>query len=446
MTVTLIIISLALVISIGAIIHLINRKPAEDPRLSEQLAIIEAQKAQIYEQKVINDGLTEETATLRTSLAVAQERIAAAETRLQEEKAAWAQRLQDKDADLRQQLESERALLADRFTALAVKALNDNASQIDERSKKSFEAVVGPLKANLESFQQAFRDSYSTEHNERLSLREEIASLQKLGKEMSHEAMRLSTALRGNNGVQGRWGEMVLKNILENSGLENGPDGYELQNAQTDEEGGIRPDAVIHCPGNRDIIIDSKVVITDYLRMLEADSETERQELLRNHVRAVEKQITALGSKDYQKRYGFKNGSFVFLFLPHEGAYIAAINAKPELWQKAYESNIVLASPAHLVSAVRMVEQMWEHDAQDKNLERIVQQGVRLANSITMFLSEVDGVYDAIDKARFTFDNAVKRFHTGNGNLVRTVNELASLGVKASVKTQIPKRFSEQSD
>ena len=336
------------------------------------------------------------------------------------------------------QLEHEREMLGEKFKALAADVLQANSTVLDRNSRISLEAVLSPMKTNLEEFIKSYRDTCDGDKKDRMSLLAEIQNLHKLNSEVSRETGRLATALKGNTGVQGRWGEMVLANILEHSGLQEGR-WFVTQESTTVEGDRLRPDAVIHCPGNRDIIIDSKVSLTAYLQMLEADTEEKRALLAKEHLASVENHIKTLRNKDYQSKIGAKKGDFVLMFMPHEGAYLTAMHTNPDLWMKAYDSHVVMVSPTHLVTVLHLVEQMWQSEDQTANAEKIAECGTKLANSIVAFLEDLDSLGKGLNNAMNSYNSAVKRFSTGNNNVTTLANRLCKLGLKA--KKQIPARF-----
>ena len=360
------------------------------------------------------------------------------ETQLTELRQAYETQIAELKNSYQAQLEHERDMLGEKFKALAADVLQANSTVLDRNSRISLEAVLSPMKTNLEEFIKSYRDTCDVDKKDRMSLLAEIQNLHKLNSEVSRETGRLATALKGNTGVQGRWGEMVLANILEHSGLQEGR-WFVTQESTTVDGDRLRPDAVIHCPGNRDIIIDSKVSLTAYLQMLEADTEEKRAQLAKEHLASVENHIKTLRNKDYQSKIGAKKGDFVLMFMPHEGAYLAAMHTNPDLWMKAYDNHVVMVSPTHLVTVLHLVEQMWQSEDQTANAEKIAECGTKLANSIVAFLEDLDSVGKGLNNALSSYNSAVKRFSTGNNNVTTLANRLSKLGLKA--KKQIPARF-----
>lgn len=328
-------------------------------------------------------------------------------------------------------ISSEREMTSERFRVMADDVLRDTSRRFDQESVVSLQAILAPVKDSLDHFRRSYRECYDSENRERSSLREEIRQLHDLNIRVGAEAARLSSALKGNTGVQGRWGEMVLVNILEHSGLERSR-WFATQESSTGENGArLRPDAVIHCPGNRDIIIDSKTNITHYLRAIEADNESERNELMKEHVRAVERQMSSLSKKEYQNNIGAKNGDFVVMFMPHEGAYIAAMESRPTLWEQAYEKHVIIASPTHLVTVVRLVEQMWQSHDTTENAIRIADTASTMLDSVATFMADFETLGKTINKASREYESVVKRLSGGNNNILRVAERLRQLGVRA---------------
>lgn len=364
----------------------------------------------------------------------------AAAERLLEARTADAER---RTAEMRrayeERLASEREATGERFKAIAADILQANSRQLDERSRLSLETVLGPMKTSLDNFTKDFKDCYSSEHTDRLSLREGIESLVRLNLRVSDETRNLTQALKGNNQWQGRWGEMVLQNILEHSGLERGR-WFVTQQSSTDEDGErLRPDAIINCPQERKIIIDSKVSLTSYLQLSSADSDTERAELGKAHVRSLENHIKCLRDKGYQDRIGVNKADFVLMFVPHEGAYIAAMNADPALWQRAYDSRVIIVSPTHLVTVIKLVEQMWQTDDRNVNALRIAEEAGKILDKLSGFLADLAKIDDGLAKARDAYSAAVSKLSSGRGNLLGRADLLRSLGAKAT--KPVPARF-----
>lgn len=379
----------------------------------------------------------------RDRLHQAELRAATADALLKSSMADAEKRLDEARRFAAEQLEHERQTTGERFKALAADVLRLTSHQLDERSRASLETVLAPVRTSLEAFTKDFKDAYSVENTERLSLRESIRTLAQLNQRVSEETSRLTQALRGDNRWQGRWGEMVLQNILEASGLEQGRC-MMLQKGTTDEEGDqLRPDAIINCPDNRRLLIDSKVTLTAFLRLTQAATEAERAECLKAHVRAVESRVKDLSSKDYTRRMGAEAADFVLMFIPHEAAYIACMDAKPDMWMHAFDNKVIIASPTHLVTLIKLVEQMWANSDRNANAAVIADEAGKLLDKLNGFLKDLGNVADALGKAQKCFDDAMQKLSTGRGNVLGRADRMRRLGAKAG---PLPERYLRELD
>lgn len=426
-----------------------TRRAAEDLRRSQADNAAEMLRTQadtaarrLDEQRLALEARMEELKQIHARQLDELRQLHAAQ--LDELRAADARQLEELRQAHAAQLAHERETLGERFKALAADILSANSRQLDEHSRASLEAALSPMKTSLEEFTKGYRECYAIENRDRLSMREEIRALHELNTRVGREAGRLATALKGNTSVQGKWGEMVLANILEHSGLQQGRWFVTQESTTADDGRRLRPDAVIHCPKGRDIIIDSKVSLTAYLAMLDADTDDERAALLKAHLQSVESHIRELRDKEYQRNIGAGKGDFVLMFMPHEGAYLAAMNASSDLWQRAYDSHVVIVSPTHLVTVVRLVEQMWTTEDQTANSLKIADTAETLLTTVTAFLADMLAVGDNMDKARKTYDSALKRLRSGNNNVVRVATRLRDLGVKS--RKEIDARLLDDDD
>ena len=362
-----------------------------------------------------------------------------------EERLAAEERRREADAEaMERRIADERAALGERFKAMAVEVLQANSRQLDQQSRTSLEAVLNPMKTSLENFTRDFKDCYATEHSDRLSLREGIQTLAELNRRVSEETQRLTHALKGDTRMQGHWGEMVLQNILEHSGLEQGR-WFVTQESDTDENGNrLRPDAVINCPKERKIIIDSKVSLSSYLDWLNADDDAARESCSKAHVKSVENHIRCLRDKSYQDRIGVCKADFVLMFMPHEGAYLMAMQSAPDLWQRAYESRVVIVSPTHLVTVVKLVEQMWQSEDHNINALKIAEEAGKMLEKLIAMLDDFAKIGDSLAKSQTAYDNALKKLKEGNGNVIKRIEKLERMGVRA--KKSLPAKMSADID
>lgn len=326
-----------------------------------------------------------------------------------------------------------------RFQNIANEILANNSRVFKEQNETRLSEILTPLKENIEQFKKTINDSYSNEARERFSLQERIKELIELNQSISKEAKDLTTALKGNSKVQGDWGEMILENILEKSGLEKGRE-YTVQQT-TDENGNtlrnengtaLRPDVVINYPGDRYVVIDSKVSLSAYVNYINSETQEEQETYAKQHLTSVRNHIAELRNKKYQDYVGGGKTDFVMMFIPNEAAYITAMQLDSNLWQDAYDVRVLLVSPTQLISALRLVAQLWSHDRQTRNAIEIAKVGGNMYDKFVGFVDDMYKIEKSIKQANDTYNSAMNKLHEGRGNLVSYAEKMRTLGAKAS--------------
>lgn len=326
------------------------------------------------------------------------------------------------------------------FNELATKILDEKTRKSDDRLNE----ILSPLKENIERLKKEISERSIKDSENHASLREQIGLLRDLNTQIGKDATYLANALKGNNSVQGNWGEQMLEHILSTSGLIEGEQ-FEVQvtkdkdgNLFTNEDGGrLRPDVIVHLPGDKDIIIDSKVSFRAYIDYVNAVDEKVQQEKLKEHAASVKKHVDELATKSYQD-YVRKSGDFVMMFIPNEGAYLAAMHADSHLWEYAYDKRVVIISPTHLISVLKLVSQLWGHDKQTKNALRIAEEAGKLYDRFVDFTEYMRNIDKGITNARQAYDKAMAKLQDGRGNIIKQVETLQELGAKAKKKLQLP--------
>lgn len=332
--------------------------------------------------------------------------------------------------------EKEKARMAEeneiRFKNLATEILRQNAMEFKAKQEEHLGEILRPLHDNIEQFKKTFAESYDKESRERFALDKHIQQLVELNRSIGKEAQDLTRALRGNSKVQGDWGEMILEGILQRSGLERGRE-YTIQECTSDTGGRrLRADVIINYPDGRRAVIDSKVSLTEYVNYVNAEEKEERQAALSAHLRSVRSHIAELRDKNYQDYFGDKKSDFVMMFIPNEGAYLAAMNADNAIWQEAYDSRVIIISPTHLISVIKLVEQLWQHDRQTRNALDIAKSAGAMLDKFSGFLEDMLKIEKCLNGARDSFDAAMKKLSTGTGNLITRARKLKDMGAKTS--------------
>jgi DNA recombination protein RmuC len=262
-------------------------------------------------------------------------------------------------------------------------------------------------------------------------LQEKIRQLTDLNQTVSAEAKRLTEALRGEAKTRGNWGELVLEKILEASGLRRDKE-YRIQVTLKGEAGAYRPDVIVYLPENKHIVIDSKVSLVHFERLSSADAN--REELLKSHCASLRSHVKDLAEKGYSALEGVNAPDFVFMFVPIEAAFLEAMNFDPEIYDFAFQKKVILLSPSTLLAALKLVQNIWRQEEQNRNAQQIARQGALLYDKFAGFVDDLQKVGTQLDTARDTWDKAFRKLSTGRGNLLSAAEKLRELGVQPAKK------------
>ena len=336
------------------------------------------------------------------------------------------------------------------FNVLASDVLKRNSESLKEANSEQIDALLRPLKENIESFKKTISEGYVKETSSRKLLEVQIERLVKLNETIGEEARNLTSALKGNSKVQGDWGEMILETLLENAGLERGIN-FETQltrdsggNVLKNDEGKLlRPDVLIKLPDNHSIIVDSKVSLTAFVDYCNAEDENVRIVAGKKHLQSVYAHIDELYAKMYQNN--LKGAAdYVMMFIPNESAYIAAVQLDINLWKYAYERGVIIVSPTHLFSVMSIVSQLWRQDKQNRNAMLIAERGGKLYDKLVLFMESFEKVGKSIDDAMTSYNKSFNQLRTGKGNVLRQAEDMKNLGAKAS--KSLPERLSDSAE
>lgn len=333
------------------------------------------------------------------------------------------------------------------FKAMAAEVLEKNSEIFNKQSQQRLEEMLRPFDTDLKQFREKVEGYYGEESKQRFSLQESIKSLVEANQRISQDAVNLTNALVGtnNNKFQGDWGETILEQILENSGLVKGQQwevqatmrdelGCALQNDESDSR--MIPDVVVHFPGKRDIIIDSKVSLKAYMAYLGAEDETTRTFYLKEHVASVRNHIDCLAGKRYDK-YNVNSLDYVMLFIPNEPSYFVAMEADNKLWNYAYKKGIVLISPSNLITTLFVVNSLWTRERQQRDVQKIVDTANAIYDKFVNFIDNFTKIDGALKKASEAYTDALKQLTTGKGNITKRLSDLKEQGLLTTTK-QIP--------
>ncbi|WP_280359229.1 DNA recombination protein RmuC [Pseudomonas sp. BN606] len=334
--------------------------------------------------------------------------------------------------------EQQKASLSEQFKLLSNEILEAKAQALQESSKLSLSAVMTPFQQSIDTFKREVQEIHHRETTQQGELRKELESLKALNQQITTEAHELSTALRGQKKLQGNWGELVLENVLDRSGLQMGKD-YQREVSITTEEGRQRPDAVVYLPQGKHLIIDAKVSLNAYTRFVNAEDERERAVALKEHVQAVASRIKELADRDYYKLPGLNSPDMVFMFIPIESAFVEALKADETLFQQAIENNVLVATPTTLLTSLNIVRQLWRYEDQNKHTAALASRAEAVFKKLNTFLGSFEKIKKGLETATEAYVKAEGQLVSGKGNLVKQVGEFKNLA--PAIKAQLPAYF-----
>lgn len=339
------------------------------------------------------------------------------------------------------------------FKAMASEELEKSNELFNRQSQERLETLLKPFDNDLRQFREKVENYYGEESKQRFALQENIKSLVEANQRISRDAVNLTNAIVGtnNNKFQGDWGETILEQILENSGLIKGEQ-WELQVTLRDDAGNalrndessrfMKPDVIVHFPGKRDIIIDSKVSLKAYMSYLSATDDATRALHLKEHVASVRRHIDGLAGKRYDK-YNINSLDYVMLFIPNEPSYFMAMEADNTLWNYAYKKGVVLISPSNLISTLFVVNSLWTRERQQRDVQRIVDIANAIYDKFVNFTDNFKKIETSLEKAQEAYRDAYKQLKTGKGNITKRLHELKEQGLLTTTK-QLPEELTTE--
>ena len=339
--------------------------------------------------------------------------------------------LQEKLREQKAELENLQQKFALEFKALANEIFEEKSKKFTDQNKVNISELLNPLKERISEFEKKVDTNSKESLEQSTALREQLKSLRELNQQMSKEAENLTKALKGDTKAQGNWGEFILESILEKSGLEKGREYFVQESHNTEEGRRYQPDVIVRLPDNKNIIVDSKVTLIAYERYVNTN-EDEQLANLKAHILAMRNHIKGLGDKNYHKLYGIDGLDFVLMFIPIEPAFSLAVQMDGELFNDAYEKNIVIVSPSTLIATLRTISNIWKNEYQNQNALEIARQGGNLYDKFVAFTDDLVKVGNSLDSTQRVYKEAMKKLYEGKGNLINRAQTIKELGAKAS--------------
>jgi DNA recombination protein RmuC len=351
---------------------------------------------------------------------------------------------QEKLNEQKQDIEQTRTHFQREFENIAEKLLKEKSREFTDVNKLSIDTILNPLKENIKAFEEKVDKVYNMEAAERNTLKGVITQLMDLNKLISTEASNLTKALKGDNKKQGNWGEVILEKVLERSGLIRDRE-YRIQASLNSIEGGrLQPDVIIDLPDEKHLIIDSKVSLIAYERLVNCETEDDRKLFSKAHVESIRKHVADLSSKSYHDLYQVNSPDFVLLFVPIESSFSFAVQLDADLFSDAWDKRVVIVSPSTLLATLRTIASIWKQERQNRNVLEIARLSGEMYDKFVGFVGDIESIGKNIKQSQDSYDKALNKLTDGRGNLTITAEKIKKLGAKAN--KQIDVKYIGESD
>lgn len=385
----------------------------------------------LLEKDYITNLLKKEQDDLKNELCLERQNLAEANKSLESVKTYYAAQ-QENIREQKREIESLQSKFNKEFELIAAKILDEKTSKFTDVNKSNLDLLINPLKENIKAFEEKIEKVYKAESDERNVLKGELGKLIELNRQISQEAHNLTKALKADTKKQGNWGEFVLDRILELSGLVSG-ESYTKQTSFTDESGNrLQPDIVITLPDNKHIIVDSKVSLTAYERLINCETDTDRICHLNDHISSIKTHIKGLSNKNYSDLYKVNSPDFVLLFIPIESSFAIAVQHDVDLFEFAWSKRVVIVTPSTLLATLKTIASIWKQEQQTRNAIDIATKAGALYDKFVGFITDLKKVGDNLDRAKESYSDAFGKLSAGNGNLIGRVENLRKLGAKTN--------------
>ncbi|SHG76877.1 DNA recombination protein RmuC [Pedobacter caeni] len=421
-----------LIIILVTLIVLYLKKPAAD---NNHIALLDLKEAE--HQKSVNWlkeeklRLEDELNDLRSNFLFERSRVIKAEETVN------AQR--EKQAEQEQYITELQQRFKLEFENIANKVLDEKTAKFTEQNRTNLDIILNPLKENIKAFEEKVDKVYKSESDERNILKGVISQLMDQSKQIQEDANNLTKALKGDSKKQGNWGEVILERVLERSGLIKDRE-YRIQTSMSSSEGSrMQPDVIIDLPDDKHVIVDSKVSLVAYERLVTAEHDEDRDTYLKQHIISIKSHIQGLSGKNYHDLYEINSPDFVLLFIPIESSFGIAVQQDAELFNYAWDRKVVIVSPSTLLATLRTIASIWKQERQNRNVLEIARLSGSMYDKFVGFLTDMESIGRNIRQSQDAYDKALNKLSTGTGNLSSTSEKIKKLGAKAT--KQIDTKF-----
>lgn len=348
------------------------------------------------------------------------------------------------------QLLRERELLKAEFKATAGKLLEEKRESLSSANREQLNPLVQQLREQLEKVEKQLARTREDGARDNARMEQIIKEMASRTIEVGKGADALAQALRGNNKMQGNYGEVVLADILRNAGLVEGEDFHTQElirdnsgNAIKHSESGRKliPDVIVNLPDNRQIVVDSKVSLSAYVDWCNAEDQASKEDARRRHIESITRHVEELQGKEYHKYLklsGVQGIDYSIMFIPNEGAFQLYLENDASLWHTAYEKGVIITGRLTLFSMLRMIMVVWRQVKQERNMEEIIRNSSILLNRVAEFNTQMENIGKALQQADAAYQSACKKMVTGKQSIAVSVRKLQELGAKADPGKRLP--------
>jgi DNA recombination protein RmuC len=318
------------------------------------------------------------------------------------------------------------------FENIANKLLEEKSEKFSHQNRLQLDVILSPFKDKLKDFEDKVDKVYKLESDERNILKGVISQLMDLNRQISDEAQNLSKALKGDNKKQGNWGEVILERILERSGLINDQE-YRIQTSFTSQDGSrLQPDVIIHLPDDKHLVVDAKVSLVAYERLVNSVLDEERELYGKQHIQSIKNHVNELSVKNYHELHQINSPDFVLLFIPIESSFSIAVQIDADLFNYAWERRVVIVSPSTLLATLRTIASVWKQERQNRNVMEIARLSGDMYDKFVGFINDLESIGKNIQQSQVAYDKAINKLSTGRGNLTNTAEKIKKLGARTN--------------
>ncbi|HQS05076.1 MAG TPA: DNA recombination protein RmuC [Daejeonella sp.] len=437
----------AAAIIIAVLFILLRAKPKSGIAVPEDFDHLKSENEQLKislakaEERAEN--LRTEQEYLKKELNTEREKLSEA-LRSLESSRAYLQAQQEKIDEQKSEIKNNQEKFNKDFELIASRILEEKSVKFTEHSRANLDLIIKPLRENLKTFEDKVDKVYKAESDERNILRGHINQLIEQSNLMNQETKNLTRALKGDSKKQGNWGELILERVLERSGLVKDQE-YRIQASHQSSDGGrFQPDVVIDLPDDKHLIIDAKVSLTAYERLVNCESDEDRNLFIKQHIGSIRNHIIELSSKNYSELYKINSPDFVMLFIPIESSFSIAVQHDAELFNFAWEKHVVIVSPSTLLATLRTIASMWKQERQNRNVMEIARLSGEMYDKFIGFMSDMEGIGKNIKQSQDAYDKAINKLSSGRGNLSTTAEKIKKLGARTG--KQLDQKFISEDD